>query len=72
MLSIEGSKVMLKLVRIATGCGVTSIMIVFVEVDAFGANFILVVAIAVGPFENSMSPTFNATARKDTTLASAN
>ena len=62
---------MLSLVRIVAGCGVALIMIEFVEVDAFKANFILVIATAVGPFKNSMSTTFNATSGKDTTLDSA-
>ena len=51
------------LVRIAARCYATSIMIKFVEVDAFGADFILV----VGPFRNILSRTFDATAGEDTT-----
>ena len=47
------------------------VRIEFVEVDAFGANFILVVVIVVNPFGNNMRVTFNATAREDTTLDSA-
>ena len=66
----EGSKVMLKLVRIAAGCCAALIMIEFVEVDAFGASFILIVVTTVSPFRNSMSTTFNAKAGKDTTLDS--
>ena len=68
---IEGSKVMLQLVKIAVGCGVTLIMIKSIEVDAFGVDFILVVMTAVGPFRNNMSTTFNVTAREDTSLDSA-
>ena len=41
----EGSKVMLKLVRIAVGCGAAGLS--FVEVDAFRADFILVVVTVV-------------------------
>ena len=59
---------MLKLVKIAAGCDATLIMIEFVEVNAFGADFILVIATMVGPFRNSMGITFNAMAREDTTL----
>jgi len=58
------------LVRIVAGCGVALIMIKFVEVDAFGVDFILVVVTAIGPFRNNMSTTFNVTAREDTTLDS--
>ena len=43
----------------------------YVEVNAFGANFILVDVTVVGPFGNILSITFDAMARKDTTLASA-
>jgi len=50
----------LQLVKIATVCCAALIMIEFVEVDAFKANVILVIATAVGPFKNSMSTTFNA------------
>ena len=40
----------------------------FVEVDAFGANFILVDVTVVGPFKNILSRTFDATTREDTAL----
>ena len=50
---------MLSLVRIVAGCGVALIMIEFVEVDAFGADFILVVVTVVGPFKSNTSTTFN-------------
>jgi len=53
----EGSKAILQLVRIE-----------FVEVDAFGANFILVNVTVVGPFRNILSRTFDATAGEDTAL----
>ena len=46
-------------------------MIEYVEVNAFGANFILVDVTVVGPFGNILSITFDAMAGKDTTLASA-
>ena len=49
----------MQLVRIVAACCAALIMIEFVEVDAFKANFILVIATAVGPFKNSMSTTFN-------------
>ena len=67
---IEGSKVMLQLVKIAVGCGVTLIMIKSIEVDAFGVDFILVVVIVAGPLKNNISTTFNVTAGEDTTLDS--
>jgi len=53
----EGSKAILQLARIE-----------FVEVDAFGANFILVDVTVLGPFRNILSRTFDATAREDTAL----
>nr|POF07394.1 hypothetical protein CFP56_37461 [Quercus suber] len=53
---------MLKLVRIAVGRCAALIMIDFVEVDAFGDNFILVDVTVVGPFRNILSRTFDATA----------
>ena len=59
------------MVRIAAGCGIALIMIEFVEVDAFGVDFILVVVTVVGPFRNNMRAIFNATTREDTTLDSA-
>ena len=59
---------MLQLVKIAAGCCAALIMIEFIEVDAFGADFILIVMTAVSPFRNSMSTTFNATTGEDTTL----
>ena len=59
---------MLKLVRIAVGCYAALIMIEFVEVNAFEANFTLVVVIVVGPFTNILSRTFDATAEEDTTF----
>ena len=62
---------MLKLVRIVVGCCAALIMIEFVEVDAFGAEFTLVVMTVVGPFRNILSLTFDATAGEDTTLDSA-
>ena len=40
----------------------------FVEVDAFGANFILVDVTVLGPFRNILSRTFDAMAREDTAL----
>ena len=40
----------------------------FVEVDTFGANFILVDVTVVGPFRNILSRTFDATAGEDTAL----
>ena len=61
---------MLQLVRITAGLGAALILINFVEVDAFRADFILVVVTVVGPFRNNMRATFNATAREDTTLDS--
>ena len=57
MLLGEGGKAILQLVRIQ-----------FVEVNAFGADFILVVMTMLGPFRNNMSTTFNATAGEDTAL----
>nr|POE61691.1 hypothetical protein CFP56_68928 [Quercus suber] len=65
---IKGNNVMLKLVRIATGRCATLIMIEFVEVNAFGADFILVDVTVVGPFRNILSKTFDATAGEDTAL----
>ena len=59
---------MLQLVKIATGFCVALIFIEFVEVDAFGVNFILVDVTVVGPFRNILSRTFDATAREDTAL----
>ena len=59
---------MLQLVRIAIGLGAALILIEFVEVDTFRADFILVVVTVVGPFRNNMKATFNAIARDDTTL----
>ena len=50
---------MLQLARIAAGCCVALIMIEFVEVNAFGADFVLVVVTTVGPFRNSMSISFS-------------
>ena len=50
------------LVRIAARCYAASIMIKFVEVDAFGTDFILVVVTVVGPFRNILSRTSDATA----------
>ena len=61
---------MLQLVKIATGFCVALILSEFVEVDAFRANFILVVVTVVSPFRNNMRATFNARAREDTTLDS--
>ena len=61
---------MLSLVRIVAGCGVALIMIEFVVVDAFGADFILVVVIVAGPLKNNISTTFNVTTGEDTTLDS--
>ena len=61
---------MLQLVRIAAGFCAALILIEFVEVDAFRADFILVVVTVVGPYRNNMRATFNATAREDTTLDS--
>ena len=46
-------------------------MIKFVEVDAFGADFILVVVTMVGPFRNILCRTFDAMAGEDTTPDSA-
>ena len=40
----------------------------FVEVDAFGANFILVDVTMVGPFRNILRRTFDATTGEDTAL----
>ena len=60
----------MQLVRIAFGFCAALILIEFVEVDAFRANFILVVVTVVGPFRNNTRATFNATAREDTTLDS--
>ena len=62
---------MLSLVRIVAGCGVALIMIEFVVVDAFGADFILIVVTAIGPFKSNTSTTFNVTAGKDTIVDSA-
>ena len=59
---------MLKLVKIAAGRYATLIMIEFVEVDAFGADFILVDVTVLGPFRTILSRTFDATAREDTAL----
>ena len=53
----------MQLVRISARCCAASIMIEFVEVDAFGTNFILVVV----RFRNILSRTFNATVGEDTT-----
>ena len=53
----EGNKAILQLARTE-----------FVEVDAFGANFILVDVTVVGPFRNILSRTFDATVGEDTTL----
>ena len=53
----------MQLVKIAARCCAASIMIEFVEVDAFGTNFILVVV----RFRNILSRTFNATVGEDTT-----
>ena len=61
----------MQLVKIANECCAALIMIKFVEFDAFGVDFILVVVTAVGPFRNNMSTTFNVTAREDTSLDSA-
>ena len=47
----EGSKAILQLARIE-----------FVEVDTFGANFILVDVTVVGPFRNILSRIFDAMA----------
>ena len=58
----------MQLVRIAAGFCAASILIDFVEVDAFGANFILVDVTVVGPFRNILSRTFDATVGEDTTL----
>ena len=58
----------MQLVRIATGFCAALILIEFVEVDAFGANFILVDVTVVGPFRNILSRTFDATVGEDTTL----
>ena len=44
------------------------VRIEFVEVDAFGANFILVDVTVVGPFRNILSKTFDATTGEDTTF----
>nr|POF00819.1 hypothetical protein CFP56_62367 [Quercus suber] len=68
---------MLQQVRIATGFGAAGLRaascmrccwIEFVEVDAFRADFILVVMTVVGPFRNILSRTFDATVREDTAL----
>ena len=40
----------------------------FVEVNAFGANFILVDVTMVGSFRNILSRTFDATVGEDTAL----
>ena len=58
----------MQLVRIAAGFCAALILIEFVEVDAFGANFILVDVTVVGPFRNILSRTFDATVGEDTTL----
>ena len=58
----------MQLVRIAAGRCAALIMIKFVEVNAFGADFILVIATAVGPFRNILSRTFDATVGEDTAL----
>ena len=68
---IKGSRVILQLVKIANECCAALIMIEFVKVNAFGANFILVVVTAIGPFRNSICITFNVTIGKNTTLDSA-
>ena len=59
---------MLQLVRIAAGCGVALIMIEFVAVDAFGAEFILVDMTMVGLFRNILCRTFDARVGEDTAL----
>ena len=59
---------MLQLVRIAAGCGVALIMIEFVAVDAFGADFILVDMTMVGLFRNILCKTFDARVGEDTAL----
>ena len=43
-------------------------MIEYVEVNAFGADFILVEVPVVGPFGNILSRNFDATAGEDTAL----
>ena len=58
----------MQLVRIPAGFCAALILIEFVEVDAFGANFILVDVTVVGPFRNILSRTFDATVGEDTTL----
>ena len=58
----------MQLVRIAAGFCAALILIEFVEVDAFGANFILVDVTVVGLFRNILSRTFDATVGEDTTL----
>ena len=58
----------MQLVTIAAGFCAALILIEFVEVDAFGANFILVDVTVVGPFRNILSRTFDATVGEDTTL----
>ena len=68
LVRIAAGCVMLELIRIAAGRCAALIMIEFVEVDAFRADFILVIATAVGPFRNILSKTFDATAGEDTTL----
>ena len=60
----------MQLVRIAAGLCGALILIEFVEVNAFKADFILVVVTMVGLFRNNMRATFNAMAREDTTLDS--
>ena len=55
------------MVRIVAGFCAALILIEFVEVDAFGVNFILVDVTVVGPFRNILSRTFDATAGEDTT-----
>ena len=60
----------MQLVRIAAGFCAALILIEFVEVDAFKADFILVVVTLVSPFRNNMRTIFNAMAREDTTLDS--
>ena len=53
----EGSKEILQLARIE-----------FVEVNTFGANFILVDVTVVGPFRNILSRIFDAMAGQDIAL----
>ena len=59
---------MLQLVRIAAGCGAALIMIEFVAVDAFGADFILGDMTVVSPFRNILCRTFDARVGEDTAL----